>query len=103
MALSPGECQALVLVRGRAAHALGELASGVSLISEKRTTVTTSSSAHRAAVDLLEEVDRLVQAAELRVVVLDVARGELLDALDLDLVDHGQEDLLARRVLEARP
>ena len=33
---------------------------------------------------------------ELRVVVLDVARRQILDALDLYLVDHGIEDLLAR-------
>jgi hypothetical protein len=33
--------------------------------------------------------------------VLDVARGEILDPLDLDVVDHGVEQLLARRVLVA--
>src|SRR2546423_10680671 len=51
---------------------------------------------HLAAVDLLEEVDHLLGAPELRVVVLDVARRELLYALDLDLVDDRLEDLLAR-------
>ena len=54
-----------------------------------------------APVDLLEEVDHLLVAAELGVVVLDVARREVLDALDLDLVDDRLEDLLARRVLVA--
>src|SRR4029078_6322408 len=56
---------------------------------------------HLAAVDLLEEVDQLVRAAELGVVVLDLARGEVLDALDLDVVDDRVEELLARRVLVA--
>src|SRR4029079_9708962 len=54
-----------------------------------------------AAVDLLEEVDRLVEAAELRVVVLDVARREVADLLDLEAVDPGLEDPLAGRMLEA--
>src|SRR5256884_2762438 len=54
-----------------------------------------------AAVDLLEEVHGLLEAAELRVVVLDVPRRELPHPLDLDGVDHRLEDLLARRVLEA--
>src|SRR5437868_2079704 len=53
------------------------------------------------AVDLLQEMDGLVEPAELGVVVLDVARGELLDALDIDGVDDRLEDLLARRVLES--
>src|SRR5919106_1132569 len=53
-----------------------------------------------ATVDLLEEVDHLVQAAELGIVVLDVAPGELVDPLHVDAVDHGLEDPLARRVLE---
>src|SRR5215210_618201 len=57
--------------------------------------------AHGAAVDLLQEVRRLLQAAKLRVVMLDVARRELLDALHLDVVDHGREDLLAGTVAEA--
>ena len=57
----------------------------------------------RAAVDLREEVDRLLEAAELGVVVLDVARGELLDPLHLDVVDHRGEDLLARAGAGSRP
>src|SRR5215211_2063025 len=52
-------------------------------------------------VDLLEEVLSLLDAAELGVVVLDVARRELAHAHDLDALDHRLEDLLARRVLEA--
>src|SRR5262245_29579634 len=52
--------------------------------------------ADRPGVDLLQEVDRLVAAAELRVVVLDVTWRELLDLLHLDVVDHRGEDLLAR-------
>src|SRR3954447_8447667 len=55
----------------------------------------------RLAVDLLEEMDHLLGAAELRVVVLDVPRREVLDPLDLDLVDDRLEDLLPRRVLVA--
>ncbi len=54
-----------------------------------------------AAVDLLEEVDHLLGPPELGVVVLDVARREVLHALDLDVVDHRVEQLLARRVLVA--
>src|SRR3712207_2566502 len=54
-----------------------------------------------AAVDLLEEVDGLLDPAELRVVVLDVPRREVPDLLDLHLVDHGREDLLARAVAVA--
>jgi hypothetical protein len=57
--------------------------------------------AHLAAVDLLEEVHELLRAAELRVVVLDVARRELLDPLDIHAVEHGVEELLARGVLVA--
>src|SRR5829696_5376485 len=53
------------------------------------------------AVDLLQEVDHLIEPAELRIVVLDVAGGEVLDLLDLDAVDHGVEDLLPRRMLES--
>src|SRR5579871_6003161 len=56
---------------------------------------------HLAAIDLLQEMDHLIDPAELRVVVLDVPRREVLDALDLDLVDHGVEDLLPRRMLVA--
>src|SRR5918992_1667877 len=54
-----------------------------------------------AAVDLLEEVHHLVEAAELGIVVLDVSRRELLRLLYLDRVDHCLEDPLAGRVLEA--
>src|SRR5690349_15328199 len=54
----------------------------------------------RAAVELLEELDRLLEAAELGVVVLDVAARELAGPLHLDLVDHRREDLLARAVAE---
>src|SRR3954465_5833436 len=56
---------------------------------------------HLLAVDLLEEVDHLLLAAELGVVVLDVTRRELAHPLDLDLVDDRVEDLLPRRVLIA--
>src|SRR4051794_3285197 len=48
-----------------------------------------------AGVDRFQEVDGLLATAELRVVVLDVARGELRDLLHLDVVDHGGKDLLA--------
>src|SRR5690606_27925686 len=51
-----------------------------------------------AAVDLLEEVPHLLVAPELRVVVLDVPGRQLAEALDLDLVDDGLEDLLPRGV-----
>src|SRR5215217_1674685 len=54
----------------------------------------------RAPVELLEELHRLLGAAKLRIVVLDVARRELPDLLDLDIVDHRVEDLLARRMAE---
>ena len=54
-----------------------------------------------APVDLLEEVDGVLDPAELGVVVLDVARGQLPHPLDLDVVDHGREDLLARLVAVA--
>src|SRR5919201_3765333 len=56
---------------------------------------------HLAAVDLLQEVDHLVEPPELRIVVLDVARREVLDLLDLHAVDDRLEDLLPWRVLEA--
>src|SRR5436189_5483368 len=55
---------------------------------------------HRTAVDLLEEVDRLVEPAELGVVVLDVAGRELRDLLHLDVVYDRREDLFARAVPE---
>jgi hypothetical protein len=45
-------------------------------------------------------VDHLVEPAELRVVVLDVARRELAHLLDLNRVDHRLEDPLARGVLK---
>src|SRR5919106_561348 len=53
------------------------------------------------AVDLAQEGDRLVEAPELGVVVLDVPRRQLTNPLDLDVVDHGGEDLLLRVVLVA--
>src|SRR6187551_1832594 len=53
------------------------------------------------AVDLLEELDLVLEPAELRVVVLDVARREGVDPLHLDVVDHRGEDFLARAVAEA--
>src|SRR3954451_12203519 len=52
----------------------------------------------RPGVDLGEEVHGRLAAAELRVVVLDVAGGELGDLLHLDIVDDGGEDLLPRLV-----
>ena len=55
----------------------------------------------RAAVDLLEELDLLLEAAELGVVVLDVAWREVGDLLHLDVVDHCRKDFLARAVAEA--
>ena len=53
------------------------------------------------SVDLAQEADRLVEPAELGVVVLDVTGGEVAHALHLDVVDHRGEDLLARAVLIA--
>ncbi len=41
---------------------------------------------HVTVVDLLQEVDHLLDAPELRVVVLDVPGREILDALYLDLL-----------------
>src|SRR4051812_45379571 len=55
----------------------------------------------RVAVDLFEKLDLVLETAELRVVVLDVARGELGDPLYLDIVDNRGEDLLAGTVAEA--
>src|SRR5581483_1382929 len=54
-----------------------------------------------AAVDLAEKTGDLVEAPELRIVVLDVARGEVADPLHLDVVDHSGEQLLPRAVLVA--
>src|SRR3954453_12386927 len=56
---------------------------------------------YRAAVDLLEEAGLLLEAAELGIVVLDVAPAEVAGALDLDVVDHRGEDLLPLAVAEA--
>ena len=70
---------------------------GFSMICEKRTTVTVSSIVTGRPVNILEEVDHLLVAAELRIVVLDVARREVLHLLDLDLVDDRLENFLARR------
>src|SRR6185436_1532300 len=47
------------------------------------------------------EAELLLDAAELRVVVLDVPAGQLAGALDLDVVDHRGEDLLPRAVAES--
>src|SRR6476646_7393786 len=55
----------------------------------------------RPAVDLFEEVDLVLDPAELGVVVLDVASRELGDLLHDDVVDHGREDLLSGTVAEA--
>src|SRR5436190_19614243 len=52
-------------------------------------------------VDLAQEANRLVEATKLGVVVLDVARGEIPDALHLHAVDHRGKDLLAGAVLVA--
>src|SRR3954454_16824575 len=51
-------------------------------------------------IDLFEEGDLLLEPAELGVVVLDVARRELGDPLDLDVVDYRGEDLLAWAMTE---
>src|SRR3954469_21198666 len=56
---------------------------------------------HLTVVDLLEEVHELLRPAELGVVVLDVTRRQVLDPLDLHVVDHRMEELLARGVLVA--
>src|SRR5690348_13812606 len=50
---------------------------------------------HLTVVQLAEEVGELVDVPDLRVVVLDLARRDLLQLLHLDLVDDGVEDLLA--------
>src|SRR5438105_8944075 len=49
---------------------------------------------HLAVVELPEEAGHLLDAADLRVVVLDLARREVAELLHLDLVDHRVEDLL---------
>src|SRR3954470_5275755 len=51
---------------------------------------------HVAVVELREEGCHVLGATDLRVVVLDLARRELGEALHLDLVDDGVEDLLPR-------
>ena len=71
------------------------------LIAEKRITVTMSSLGDLAVVELAQEVRHLLGAADLRVVVLDLARRELVEPLHLDLVDHRVEDVLARAVAGA--
>ena len=93
-------CQSLVLGPAEAVDAVAQLGR---VLDDLRETYDGHGVLHRdlAPVDLLEEVDHLVDPAELRVVVLDVAGGQVLDPLDLDLVDHRVEDLLARRVLVA--
>src|ERR687893_1578384 len=89
-----------VLGRPLGAHALGDLRRALvdgreahdgDLVLER----------HLAAVDLLEEVLSLLDAAKLGVVVLDVARRQLVHALHLDGIDDCLEDLLARCVLKA--
>src|SRR4051794_7924491 len=55
----------------------------------------------RPAVDLLEELALVLEAAELGVVVLDVAPGKVFELLHLDVVDDRAEDFLARAVAEA--
>jgi hypothetical protein len=55
----------------------------------------------RPAVDLLEELALVLEAAELGVVVLDVAPGEVFELLHLDVVNDRGEDFLARAVAEA--
>src|SRR5437868_2926040 len=57
---------------------------------------------HLAVVELPEEAGHLLDAADLRVVVLDLARREVAELLHLDLVDHRVEDLLARAEPGAR-
>src|SRR3954454_24391951 len=54
-----------------------------------------------AVVELAEEAGHLVGAADLGVVVLDLPRRQLAERLDLDLVDHRVEDVLARAEADA--
>ena len=49
-----------------------------------------------AVVELPEEDDELVERAQLGVVVLQLARRHVAEALDLDLVDDRVEDVRAR-------
>src|SRR3954447_869333 len=77
-----------VLEVRRVLHDLGEADDGHRVVERDFTVV-----------DLLEEVHELLRPAELGVVVLDVTRREVLDALDLHVVDHGVEELLTWRVL----
>src|SRR5439155_16625707 len=53
-------------------------------------------------VELTEEARHLLGPADLGVVVLDLAGRELGELLDLDLVDHGVEDLHPRAVAGPR-
>ena len=70
----------------------------VPTICEKRITVTVSSSETGRLYSRAEPLDELVDAPDLGVVVLDLTRRELAERLDVDLVDHGVEDLLALAV-----
>ena len=49
-----------------------------------------------AVVELTEEGRHVLGAANLRIVVLDLARGELAERLHLDLVDDGVEDAVTQ-------
>src|SRR5581483_11039436 len=53
---------------------------------------------HVAVVELPEEARHLLRVLQHRVVVLDLVRRQLAEGLDLDLVDHRVEHLLARAV-----
>ena len=66
------------------------------MISLKWITDTVSSSVDLARVDVREEVERVLDEAELGVVALDLALGQLAHRLDVDLVDDRREDALAR-------
>src|SRR3954454_2199064 len=96
----PKPLQALVLRAADPQPPVGELARVVHDLAEAHDGDDVVGR-HRSPVDLLEEVLHLVLAAELGVVVLDVARREVLETLDLDLIDDRLEDLLSRRVLVA--
>ena len=58
--------------------------------------MTVSSLGDLAVVELAQEVRHLLVPPHLGVVVLDLARRELVEPLDLDLVDHRVEDVLPR-------